>query len=156
VIAGMLVSAGFAVGVPARLRASVNLLQVGVVAAIGVLGWLSLDLLGATGAPASGSAPSGVWIALLTETLATLCLAGVGSALVLMLPVASLPGRAILEWSAPAWMLSTLLVASVVALVVIGPAPVTLLPWVVVALAFAAVSLAVWAYVRFVEPQFAN
>ena len=101
------------------------------------------------------TAAAGFWRAFLGETLATVCLAGLGSALVLVLPIAGLPGRRILRWSPFAWVASVIVVATTLALVTLGgrPSPEALLPWVAAPLAFAALSVATWAFVRFVEPQ---
>lgn len=145
-IAGVIIGAAFAAGTPARERAFVHLAQVGAVTALGVAGWMLHSALGST---------TGFWPSLVSETATTLCLAGLGSALVLMIPLASLPGRSILEWSPPLWAGTVLVVASVVAAAVFGQpgAAADLTPWVIAATVFAALSVAVWAYTRFVEPQ---
>lgn len=147
IVAGVLVGAIFAATAPVRQRAMVNLIQVGAVTVMGLIGWIAHGLLGPV---------DGFWSSVGSETLATLCLAGLGSAAVLVLPIASLPGRVILEWSAPAWIGTVLVVASIVAAVVFagsGAASATLIPWIAAAAVFAALSIAVWAFVRFVEPQ---
>lgn len=144
-LVGVLAGAVFAVATPVRRRAAVNLVQVGVVLAIAVLAWGAHGLLGAV---------DGFWPSVASETLATLCLAGLGSALVLVLPIATLPGRVILEWSTPAWVATVLVVAIVVASIVYGTvsAGLALIPLIVTAAVFAALSLATWTFVRFVEP----
>ncbi len=146
VVAGVLMGAAFPVTVPGRMRAQAAVALLVAVTGTGVIGW---SLLGVV-QPADG-----FWGVFATEALATLCLAGLGSALVLVIPVASLPGRAVLEWSRPVWIATTLVVATVAAAAIFGDfgARVNVLPWLYAAVAFAAVSMATWAYVRFVEPQ---
>ncbi|MET3768976.1 hypothetical protein ABIB15_001662 [Marisediminicola sp. UYEF4] len=144
-VAGVLIGAVFAAATPVRPRAIVNLIHVGGILVLGVLGWLAHGVLGPV---------QGFWGSLASETLATLCLAGLGSALVLVLPIATLPGRVILEWSLAAWVATVLLVAGTVATVVYGTALTgAVLPWLGSAAVFAAVSLAMWLFVRFVEPR---
>lgn len=144
-VAGVLIGAVFAAATPVRPRAIVNLIHVGGILVLGVLGWLAHGVLGPV---------QGFWGALASETLATLCLAGLGSALVLVLPIATLPGRVILEWSLAAWAATVLLVAGTVAAIVCGTALTgAVLPWLASAAVFAALSVAIWLFVRFVEPR---
>ncbi|MCY7326343.1 MAG: hypothetical protein LH605_09470 [Microbacteriaceae bacterium] len=147
-VAGVLIGAVFAAATPVRPRAIVNLIHVGGILVLGVLGWIAHGILGPV---------QGFWGSLASETLATLCLAGLGSALVLVLPIATLPGRVILEWSLAAWVATVLLVGGTVATVVypnaLTGAP---LPWLASAAVFAALSLAMWMFVRFVEPRAAS
>jgi hypothetical protein len=110
-----------------------------------VLATVSWILLGAAG-PADG-----FWMSALTELLAALCLAGFGSALLLLLPVLSLPGRAIFEWSPLIWVGSTLLVCTLAASMFIGESfPVTAVA--ISAAAITVLCLSVWGWSRFV-PQ---
>ncbi len=144
-VAGVLIGAVFAAATPVRARAIVNLIHVGGILVLGVLGWLAHGVLGPV---------QGFWGSLTSEILATVCLAGLGSALVLVLPIATLPGRVILEWSLAAWVTTVLLVAGTVATVIYGTALTgALLPWLATAAVFAALSLAMWLFVRFVEPR---
>jgi hypothetical protein len=140
-VGGVLIGAGFALSVPARPRALVNLGQVGAVVVIALAGWVGHQLLGPV---------DGFWPSVASETLAGLCLAGVGSALILILPLGALPGRAILEWSTAAWFVAALTVATVAAVMLLGGAPATfpVLASAVIVTGFAAVCLAVgaWAY----------
>ena len=96
----------------------------------------------------------GVWGNLLVETLATLCLAGLGSAMVLMLPLGRLPGRVTLEWSPVAWVVAMAIVTTLSWVIVLGGsgAAFPVLGALMLAGGFAALSLAVWAWVRYVEP----
>ena len=148
-VVGVLIGLVFAASTPLRSRAIVNLVQVGGVLVLGLLAWFVHGLLGPV---------QGFWGSLASETLATVCLAGLGSALVLALPLATLPGRVILEWSLATWVGTVVVVASIVVAVVYGNSLTlgNLLPWLVVAGIFSAVSLAMWLFVRFVEPRAAT
>ncbi|WP_394769776.1 hypothetical protein [Lacisediminihabitans sp.] len=145
VVTGVVIGIGFARGLPARPRAIVNLVEVGGVTVLAIAAWLANGALGAV---------QGFWPSLLHETLATIALAGLGSAMTLVLPVATLPGRVILEWSPPVWLASVAVVTTVAAAVFLGgrTAEFPVLGSIVVAVAFAALSLAVWGWLRFVEP----
>lgn len=144
-VVGVLIGAVFAAATPVRPRAIINLIHVGGILVLGVLGWFAHGVLGPV---------EGFWGSLASEMLATLCLAGLGSALVLVLPIATLPGRVILEWSLAAWVATVLLVAGTVATIVYGAALTgAALPWLASAAVFAALSLAMWLFVRFVEPR---
>jgi hypothetical protein len=145
VVAGVLIGIGFAGVIPARLRAIVNLAEVGAITIVAVAAWFAHAALGPV---------DGFWLSFSSETLATLCLAGLGSALILMLPVATLPGRVILEWSPMAWLVAIAVVATLTSVIVLGGngTPFPVVGSLLVAGAFAALSLAAWAWVRFVEP----
>ncbi|MFP7832645.1 hypothetical protein [Marisediminicola sp. LYQ134] len=148
IIAGVLIGASFVADTAVRRRAVVSLTQLGAVTVLGVLAWLGHGVVGT---------PTGFVSALVSESLATICLAGLGSALVLALPIGSLPGRVLLEWSAPVWALVMVVVAAAVATVVaIGAPAAALVPWLVAAAVFAALSAAVWTYTTFVAPAFAR
>lgn len=145
VVTGVVIGIGFARGLPAKPRAAVNLVEVGGVTVLAIAAWLANGALGAV---------QGFWPCLLHETLATIALAGLGSAMTLVLPVATLPGRVILEWSPPVWLASVAVVTTVAAGVILGgrTAEFPVVGSIVVAGAFTALSLAVWAWLRFVDP----
>ena len=153
-IAGVLVAPAFALGVAVRGRATVNMVQVAAVLGLGVLGWIGHSALAAAGVTAGAATfATGLLPAIASETLATLCLAGLGSALIMVLPIASLPGRVIFEWSPLAWVSTVLVVASVAAAITVSAeVSTTLVPLILGALGFAAVSVSVWAWVRYIEP----
>jgi hypothetical protein len=145
VVTGVLIGVGFAGLIPARHRAIVNLAEVGSITVLAVLAWFAHSALGPV---------DGFWLSFSSETLATLCLAGLGSALILMLPVATLPGRVILEWSPVAWLVAIAVVATLTSVIVLGGSgtPFPVVGSLLVAGGFAALSLAAWSWVRFVEP----
>jgi hypothetical protein len=143
-VGGVLIGVGFAMAVPVKPRALVNLAQVGGVLALALLAWVAHSLIGPV---------DGFWASAVVETLTTVCLAGFGSALMLMLPIGSLPGRVVLEWSRGVWLTATALVGTVTAAVLMGgvqPAFPTLATVLAVA-GFAAVSVAVWAWSNYAQ-----
>ena len=143
-VGGVLITAGFALAVPAKPRDLVGLAQVGGVLALAVLGWVAHGLVGPV---------DGFWASVLSETLATVCLAGLGSALILMLPIGALPGRAVLDWSRGRWVAATGIVATVAAAVLlpgVQPAFPVLATLLVIA-GFAAICVAAWAWTNYVE-----
>lgn len=130
-----------------RTRGIVSLAQLAPLPIVGALAWIAHGLLGRV---------EGFWISLLSETLAGLTLAGLGSAAILLIPVYRLPGRHIFEWSLPAW-LAVALPTSVLAAAALTTTSTFPLGWVLgIAVAISAVSLATWAWVRFVEPAVAT
>jgi hypothetical protein len=145
IVAGVILGIGFAGDIAARPRAIVNLTAVGSVALLACMGWLLHGMI----------PPTGFWALFLGELLATVTFAGFGSAVILMLPLATLPGRAILEWSAPVWLATVAVVSVLGSVVVLGGqgAVFPVMGSLLVAGAFAAVSLAVWGWLRFVDPS---
>ena len=145
VLAGVLIGVGFTRTTPPRPRAIANLAEMGTIAVLAVAAWLARDLLGPV---------QGFWANLSIEVLATLCLAGLGSAPILMLPLGRLPGRVVLEWSPVAWLVAMAAVATLAWVIVLGgsDARFPVLGSAMLAGGFAAISLAVWAWMRYVEP----
>jgi hypothetical protein len=141
-IVGILIGFRFAMGVPARARGILQLAQISVMTVLAVAAWVLLGMVGPV---------EGFWPSALSEMLSVICLAGLGSALLLLLPVLSLPGRSIFEWSPPLWAATTLVVGLLAAIIVSGEEAPTV-PIAIGATAVAAVSLAIWAWVRFVQP----
>lgn len=143
-VGGVLIGVGFTLAVPVRQRALVNLAQVGGVLALAMVAWPAHSLMGPV---------DGFWASVLSEMLATVCLAGLGSALILMLPIGALPGRVVLEWSPKAWFAATLLVGTVAAAVLLGGLQPTfpMLATLLMVVGFAAVCIAIWAWANYVE-----
>lgn len=88
------------------------------------------------------------------ETLATVCLAGLGSLIVLLVPLGRLPGRALYSWSRPTLVGLGVVGAAMAAVVYAGDPEEAfpVLPLVVAAVAFAVLALSTWVWVRYVEP----
>jgi hypothetical protein len=145
IVAGVLIGIGFAGGVSHRTRAIVNLVEIGAVTVLAAAAWLLRGSMGPV---------DGFWASFAGETLATIAFAGAGSVAVLVLPIASLPGRVLFDWSRPAWLGTVAVVALVGSVVVLGGAQASfpVVGSVIAAGSFAALSVAVWGWLRFVEP----
>ena len=143
VVTGVLIGLTFGREISARSRAIVSLTEIGAITAIATLAWLGHGLLGSV---------DGFWGMFAEETLATLALAGFGSVVVLAIPIATLPGRAIFEWSRMVWVLTVAVVAVLGSMIVLGGATFPVLGALLLAAGFALMSVAVWAWFRFVEP----
>ena len=142
-VAGVVIGMTFGAPLAARARAMVSLSELGAVAGLSILAWIAHGALGTV---------TGFWASFASESAAALCLSGVGSLVILSLPVGRLPGRVILEWSRPAWIATTAASAALAAGVTLGAGVVNVpAMWLLVAAAFAAVSVATWAWFRFVE-----
>ncbi|BDZ49635.1 hypothetical protein GCM10025867_18760 [Frondihabitans sucicola] len=88
------------------------------------------------------------------ETLATVCLTGLGSLILLLVPIGRLPGRALYSWSRPT-LVGLVVVGVACAAVVYAGNPdeaFPVLPLIVAAIAFAVIALSTWVWVRYVEP----
>lgn len=142
-LAGVLIAAAAAVGSGRRAMAGVAVAQTSGVAALALLGWAAHDLL---------SPSTGFWMTLASETAAAVALGGLGSLLMLLLPVGPLPGRTLYAVSPPAWAVIALVSAGVTgAILVAGPAfPLAVLT--LAGAAFAAVLTAAVVWVRWVAP----
>ncbi|MBC7761500.1 MAG: Ig-like domain-containing protein [Candidatus Saccharibacteria bacterium] len=149
VIAGVLIGVSFAETVGVRARAIVSLVEISAVTALASVAWLLHALF---------VSPEGFWPLLATESLTTIALAGLGSVVVLVLPIATLPGRAVFEWSRPAWLATVSVVALLASAVLLGVAGTAfpIIGAVLTAGAFAALSVAVWGWLRFVDPVASN
>ena len=148
-IVGVVIGVAFAGGIAAHSRGAIQLAQIGAMTVLATGAWLALGALGALGAA------DGFWPSALNEMLSAICLAGLGSALLLLLPVLSLPGRAILEWSPVSWLVATVTVASLAAVILTGEHfPVVLAAG--GAAVITVLSLATWGWIRFVEPASAT
>ncbi len=145
ILVGVVVLAGaYAAGTSGRRQGAGSLLHLGALTGTAVVAWLAHSALG----PVEGFGPS-----LASETLAVLCLAALGSVLVLLLPVGAMPGRQLFRWSPLTWVGLTFVSASMGALVV-ASSPSFPLAWAIGAcLTFAAIATAVWAWITLVEPQ---
>jgi hypothetical protein len=144
VIIGVVVAATFAAGMSRSARGVVALAQLTVMTVLAASAWVLHSWLGPV---------EGFWLSLTSESLAALCLAGLGSVVILVLPIASLPGRTLYEWSIPLWV-ATAFVASTLAAVVVAGSEAFPTAWVVgTAAVFAAFSVAAWSWVSFVEPR---
>ena len=102
----------------------------------------------------SAIASGGFWPQLLRETLATVCLAGLGSLVLALVPLGSLPGRAVWGWSRVGYVALAVVGVTIAAIVFVG-APSGGFPVgsLLAATAVGALGIvAAWLWVRFVEP----
>ena len=143
-LVGVLIAAAAVLGSSRRARAGVAVAQTSGVAALALLGWAAHDLL---------TPSTGFWMSLWSETAAAMALGGLGSLLMLLLPIGPLPGRILYAASRPAWAAVALVSASLVgAIFASGPAfPVEAL--LLLSAAFGAVLVAVTVWVRWVAPS---
>jgi len=145
-LAGVIIGLGIPAAVPPRRSALARLSEVGAVAGIAVVAWL-------LHASPLGSG-EGFWGRLLAEGLGTLTLAGLGSALIMVLPLGPLPGAALLRWSKAAWAATVLVVGILACGILLGDtgSRLPVLAALGVAAAIGAISVAIWSWTRFVEP----
>lgn len=129
-------------------RGRIAAAQLAALAAVGVSAWSAIAVL---------PAPAGVVSVFLTEAVRSVALLALGSAAVALLPIGGLAGRAVFQWSRVLWLglglvVYTLLFAlllPVASLVRTGQSTLVL---VIGALGFAAVSVCLWLWERYVEP----
>ncbi|QOD43193.1 hypothetical protein [Clavibacter zhangzhiyongii] len=131
-----------------RSRARLALVQSGSLAALGLVAWILYGLVPATG---------GMWWQMANELLSTVTLASLSSAALALAPVSLVLGRSLLLRSLPLWAVTSVVVLTLAfAAVATTASGVPAGVWItslVVAAAFAAVSLAVWLWIRVVEPS---
>lgn len=142
-LAGVLIAAAAASGASAQARAGISVAQTSGVAALALVGWAVHDLV---------TPSTGFWMSFTSEIAAAVALAGLGSLLMLLLPVGPLPGRTLYAVSPPMWAVLAVLSASVTgALLTSGPA-FPLAPLLLFSAALAALIGAAAATIRWVIP----
>ncbi|WP_162893050.1 hypothetical protein [Microbacterium halotolerans] len=144
------------------VTAAVKKSQAGVLALIlcggfivaGVVAWLMYAVI--------GDSLSGFWGEFLRELLTAVAAGGIGSMVVVLLPVTFMSGRDIFLWSKRVWAL-VYAIALVLFVLLVVPLPDswqesagTSLLWLAAFGAFGAVSIGVWAWFRFRAPAKAN
>nr|WP_228495065.1 hypothetical protein [Clavibacter sp. VKM Ac-2873] len=131
-----------------RSRARLALVQSGSLATLGLVAWILYGLVPATG---------GMWPQLANELLSVITLAALSSAALALAPVSLVLGRSLLLRSLPLWAVVSVAVLTLAfAAVATTASGVPAEVWItalVMAGAFAAVSLAVWLWIRVVEPS---
>lgn len=131
-----------------RSRARLALVQSGSLATLGLVAWILYGLVPATG---------GMWPQLANELLSVVTLAALSSAALALAPVSLVLGRSLLLRSLPLWAVVSVAVLTLAfAAVVTTASGVPAEVWItalVMAGAFAAVSVAVWLWIRVVEPS---
>jgi hypothetical protein len=120
--------------------------QLGSLALVSFAAWAAHGLV-----PSAGST---FGLEVVREALATVALAGLGSLIVLLLPLGTLPGQALWTWS-KSTLAGLSVVGAALAAVVYAGSPgeaFPVMPLVVAAVVFAVVALSAWVWVRWVEP----
>ena len=122
--------------------------QLSAVAAFGVLAWLVVGVL---------PSPSGDISAFVRELANSIALIAIGSTAIALLPFGGLAGRAVLRWSRPLWLGMALVVYTVLFALLLPVASLVqagsgMVAVVVAALVFAALSVSVWLWERYIEP----
>ncbi len=130
---------------PARLRArgGIAIAQIAGVATLALLAWAAHTLLTPT---------FGFWETFAAETMAAIALGGLGSLLLLLLPIGRLPGRELYAISRGGWAVVALTSASVTGAIVASGEGFPLLTLGLIALGIAAVLTALTVWVRWVAP----
>ncbi|MDQ0745511.1 hypothetical protein QFZ62_002819 [Clavibacter sp. B3I6] len=131
-----------------RSRARLALVQAGSLATLGLVAWILYGLVPADGA---------MWPQMANELLSVVTLASLSSAALALAPVSLVLGRSLLVRSLPLWAGASVVVLTLAfAAVATTASGVQAGVWItalVIAAAFAAVSVAVWLWIRVVEPS---
>ncbi|MCU1529720.1 MAG: hypothetical protein JWP75_3483 [Frondihabitans sp.] len=149
VVAGLVDSSGRGLEERRDARSSGILaaVQLTSLAVVSLLAWVGHGMLSASGTVFA--------VEITREMLTTVCVSGLGSLVILLVPVGALPGRALYAWSRPT--LVGLVVAGVaVAAVVFAGGPneaFPVVPLVIGAIVFAVVAVSAWVWVTYVEPE---
>jgi len=98
---------------------------------------------------------TGFWVSFAAETAATVALGGLGSLLLMLLPVASFPGRAVFQISRATWAVASLAVATVTGAILASGASFPIIGLGLAAAGIGAVLVGVTIWVRWVEPALA-
>lgn len=143
IITGVIGTFAFVAGESRSRRVAVNLGQFGTIFLVSIAAWWAHALIG----PGLGAERI-----LLREVLATMVLAGVGSLVVLALPVRGLPGRLVYDWSRPVWIGTAGTSVVLAALMLLGDLGTTHFPALllgILAACFGGLCVLVWAWFRF-------
>ena len=143
IITGVIGTFAFLAGESRGRRVGVNLGQFGTIFLVSIAAWWAHALIG----PGAGAER-----VLLREILATMVLAGVGSLVVLALPVRGLPGRLVYDWSRPVWIGTAATSVVLAALLLLGDLGTTHFPALllgILAACFGGLCVLVWAWFRF-------
>jgi hypothetical protein len=146
---GIILGVALVEGTGRAARGRLAAVQLAGLAAAGVLAWLAVGVL---------PEPTGTVSAFLLELVNAVSLLALGSAAVALIPVGILAGRAVFQWSRLMWLglslvVYTLLFALLLPVASLVQSGGNLLVVMLVALGFAALSLCVWLWDRFVEPS---
>lgn len=146
---GLILGVAFAGAAGRVARGRVAAVQLASVAVLGVLAWLTVGLL---------PEPSGVVSAFFRELANGVSLLGLGSAAIALLPIGGLAGRQVFQWSRGIWfglalVVYTLLFALLLPVASLVETGRSTLVIAIAAFAFAALSVCVWLWEKYVEPS---
>ncbi|GAA0997189.1 hypothetical protein GCM10009563_19000 [Subtercola frigoramans] len=168
---GLVVTVSATGSLGTRMRGQRGLLHIGTLLVLGSVAWAVVSLLHpdaalmtatatATATTTTGTAAAAATTAggaFVAEVLNTIVLGSFGAAAVMVLPFGGLSGRSLLAWSKPVWLATTLTTVTVFGVLLATnlehlahlPAAVGL---VLTTIGFAAVSVSVWAWLKFIAP----
>lgn len=123
-------------------------ITIGSLTGLAALGWLAVGVL---------PAPNTAVAAFTAEFVNAVVLVAIGSAAVLMLPLGTLPGRTILRWSWGIWLaaavaVDTVLFAILVPIGRLNSSGTGTIAFAVVTIGFAAISISLWLWQRYIAP----
>jgi len=129
-------------------RGKIAAIHIGALTVLAAVGWLVIGVL---------PSPSTALAAFTAEFVNAVVLIAIGSAAVLMLPLGSLPGRAILQWSRGVWLgvavaVDTVLFAILVPIGRLNSSGAGTILFAVFTIGFAAVSVSVWLWQKYIAP----
>jgi hypothetical protein len=147
-IVGQMLGFRYAEGTSEAERTRVALVSAGTLTLLGVASW---------GMHSTLRSSEGFWAAFASEVFSTVTLAGLASAVIALLPLGRPLGRSLLHGVLPVRLGASVVVLTIASAALASTtgvwAPETLVPLTVTAVGFASVSVAVWLWMRFVEPQ---
>lgn len=146
ILIGVLVAASVVGAARFRVRVGLAVAQLVAVAALALAGWAVHDLL---------TPSTGFWVSFAAETAATVALGGLGSLLLMLLPVGSFPGRAVFQISRTTWAVASLAVATVTGAILASGASFPIIGLGLAAAGIGAVLVGTTLWVRWVEPALA-
>jgi hypothetical protein len=145
---GVVITVGVTTTV-AAVRGKIAVITVAALAALAAIGWLLVGIL---------PPPNTVMTAFTAELVNAVVLIAIGSAAILMLPLGTLPGRAIFGWSRGIWLavavaIDTMLFAILVPIGRLNTSGTGTVVFAVCTIGFAAISISVWLWQRYIAPS---
>lgn len=143
IIFGVVIATTIPFTVPRAHRGMIAFAQLAALTLLAVGAWFGVAAIGRV---------DGFWVSISSELLSTVCLAGLGSAVLLTLPIRALPGRILYAWSPWLWGVSTFIIVTVGAAVLMAGTPQLVVAAIAIPAAFTAVVTGAWVWKRHVQP----
>lgn len=143
IIFGVIIGTTIPFTVPRAHRGLIAFAQLAALTLLAVGAWFGVAAIGRG---------DGFWVSISSELLSTMCLAGLGSAVLLTLPIRALPGRILYAWSPWLWGVSTFIIVTVGAAVLMAGTPQLVMAAIAIPAAFTAVVMGAWVWKRHVQP----